>query len=217
MKYFVTISAVVAGILAGVTAQTVVRPMPPALVSLEVDSVSAFNLLLDRKWDAALPVVDRIAANQAQVTAPMVSNRMAPSMAYVFESLVYQLRVLTRDRSDPLMAARVANQLSILVLDVQEHYPAGIPLDLPRLDYLGREIALLASRVQDFGLLRLRVLEFEQVWTRVRPLVNQRGGERLSVQMDEVIAGLRLRTTRDQVIRNTSRIFALEDEMEKLF
>ena len=67
-----------------------------------------------------------------------------------------------------MLAALTANQITALLIDLQRFYFQKTPLEIARLDYLGREIVLLAQVPNTYGLLGRRISELAETWDRFK-------------------------------------------------
>jgi hypothetical protein len=85
------------------------------------------------------------------------------------------------------------------------------------MDYLGREIVLLAQVSDDFGLLDRRIAQIEQTWNQVRPVVMKRSGDKVAAEVDQVISAIKQKPSRQQLVKEANHILDLVDALEGLF
>ena len=85
------------------------------------------------------------------------------------------------------------------------------------MDYLGREIVLLADVPDDFGLLARRVAQLEQTWNHVKPAVIKRNGDKAAAEVDQVISAIKQKPSHQQLVKEANRILDLVDTLEGLF
>jgi hypothetical protein len=81
------------------------------------------------------------------------------------------LRDISNERKQPILAALSANQITALLIDLHSFYAQTTPLDIARMDYLGREIILLAQVQNNYGLLGRRISELAGIWDKFKPAI----------------------------------------------
>jgi mannose/fructose/N-acetylgalactosamine-specific phosphotransferase system component IIB len=175
------------------------------------------DFLLNRQWTKAESAVNSIVPNEKKVEDEILKDRLPLSTADEFSYLIFRLREMVKERKQPVQAALVANQITNLLIDLERAYPQTIPIDIGRIDYLGREIVLLSQTLHGSDLLNKRVIQLEDVWSRLKPTIEKKKGGKIILQMDQAIASLKRESSPLKIKNNCNRILDLVDNMEALF
>jgi len=85
------------------------------------------------------------------------------------------------------------------------------------MDYLGRELVILAKMPDDYGLLQKRENELEKNWSNLRPQIMLRNGQALANKVDQTIARIKAASNRQEIEQEGNVILDLVDEIENLF
>jgi hypothetical protein len=107
--------------------------------------------------------------------------------------------------------------MTALLIDLEGRYARAVPLEVAWMDYLGREVVLLAALPKDHGLLGQRVSELQEVWASLREEVRARKGLKTAEEMDRVMAALKKGAPRAEMKQYGNRVLDLVDELEALF
>lgn len=193
------------------------RPLPKDLHSVSEKAEDLIGLYLKNDWAGAQAAVDSISQDEASVIKAVKENKMGDSAADVFSYLVFRSRELSHAKGNPIEAALVANQMTSQLIDLQGFYAHTTPLEIARMDYLGREIVLLAEVPDDFGLLDRRVAQLEQTWNHVKPVVIKQNGDKAAAEVDQVISAIKQKPSHQQLVKEANRILDLVDTLEGLF
>lgn len=200
-----------------VFAQGPQRPLPKELHSVSEKAEDLIDFYLKKDWAGAQAAVDSISQNEADVINAIEKNKMGASVADVFSYLVFRSKKLSYAKERPIEAALAANQITSQLIDLQRFYAHTTPLEIARMDYLGREIVLLAKVPDDFGLLDRRIVQLEQTWNQVKPVVMKRNGDKVAAEVDRVISAIKQKPSRRQLVKEADRILDLVDALEGLF
>ncbi len=168
-------------------------------------------------WPGAQAIVESMSLKEKSVVAILRNNQMPGSSADNFYYFMFRLKALTQQKKDPIQSALVANQITNLLIDLHEPYAHQVPLQVARMDYLGREIVLLARVSNNCGLLNRRIAELDRVWKSLRETILKKGGEKVASQVDQVIKEMQKGVSGQQMVRGGNTILDLVDELEALF
>jgi hypothetical protein len=191
--------------------------LPEAVHIAAEKAEDVIDFFLAGDWKSAGGLVDGIGSAEAEIEKTMNDNRMPASSAYELGYLIFQMKELVQEKTRPVQAALVSNQLTALLTDLQGYYAHSAPLEIAWMDYLGREIVLLAKEQDDYGLLEKRVSELGRTWDKIRAEVKSRDGKEASDRVDEVLSELKGKASRTQMMKNGNRVLDLVDELEALF
>ncbi|MHB9029106.1 MAG: hypothetical protein ACYC9O_10075 [Candidatus Latescibacterota bacterium] len=178
---------------------------------------SLVDYYLTGDWVAAQTTVDSIGVYEGEVLAAMGDHELPQSTRDTFSFLVFRLKSLSQERKEPIRAALVANQISGMLIDLENFYERRYPESLDRMSYLGREIVLLAQEPSDYGLMNTRLTQLEQTWAALRPEIVERNGGSLAAQVDQVISDLKQRISPVRMVNGGNRILDLAREMKVLY
>ena len=168
-------------------------------------------------WQRAGLLADTLAAQQSEIDSLIEQNQMPQSSADTYDYLLFRLRSLTDEQSDSIQAALVANQITDIMIDLESHYPQTTPLAIARLDYLGREIVLLAECRNNYGFLSKRIDQLKMTWVRLRPNILTRNGQDAAARLDKTLESLNANDPTDIIIQTGNTVLDLVDELEALY
>jgi hypothetical protein len=203
--------------LFGIVVQASQQSTPKEVHFVAEKAEDLIDFLLNGQWAKAESAVDDIVQNEKKVEDEMLKNRLPLSTADEFSYFVFRLRQLAKERRQPVRAALVANQITNLLIDLQGSYPQTIPIDISRIDYLGREIVLLSRTPHSSDLLKKRITQLENVWRGLKPAIEKQKGGKIILQMDRVITNLKKESSSPKIEKAGNRILDLVDNMEALF
>ncbi len=193
------------------------QPLPADLAYVAEKAEDVIDYYQGGEWTAAQAIVDSMSAREESVEAELRSDNLPVSSAYLFDYFLFELRELSRQKTQSLQAAITANQITALLIDAQSHYAHRVPLEIAWMDYLGREIVLLAQYPDDKLTLRHRITELEDTWTKIEGSVNEHNGSAVSLKVDAEISKLMVTESRPETITYANRILDLVDELENLY
>lgn len=203
-----------------VFAQSPQKKVPEGVFFVTEKAEDVIVLYLKKDWTGAHGIVEKIAQHQEEVEKEMHRNQLPDSTLDLFSYFLYQLQDLSKERKNPIQAALAANQITALLIELQRFYAQTAPLEIARMDYLGREIVLLAQVQNNYGLLGRRISELAGIWDKFNPAIQAMKvpkGKEVASQMDQVITTLRKGGTNSQIIKNGKHILDLVDKLEALY
>ncbi|MEJ2637318.1 MAG: hypothetical protein P8184_18780, partial [Calditrichia bacterium] len=187
------------------------------VTTVEEKAEDMIDLYLANEWDNAQTMLDTIVSNQSKIMTDMQVNQMPPSTRYAFNYLVYRLQRLSADQSQPIQAGLAANEITSIMIDLAGYYVYVVPLEVSRMDYLGREIVMLAQVKDNYGLLNMRISQMQDNWNTLAAIIRSKKGEKIAEQVDTDINRIRSEKAGPQMINDANDILNLVDEMEALF
>jgi hypothetical protein len=217
MNRFLIISLMILGITRLGTAQPAPRPLPAEIYFVAEKAEDVIDFYLQNNWAAAQVLVDSISATPVTLESYFRENRMPRMVPDLFDYLIFKLSLLTGEQKDPLQAALVANQITRLMIELEGNYVHSAPMQVPLMDYLGRELVILAKMPDDYGLLQKRENELGKNWSNLRPQIMLRNGQALANKVDQTIARIKAASDRQEIEQEGNVILDLVDEIENLF
>ena len=217
MKTVLVIALLLAATDGAVYAQDGAPTLPADLAYVAEKAEDVIDYYQGGEWQSAQAVVDSMTAREESVEAELHSDDLPESSAYLFDFFLFELRALTRQQTQSLQAALTANQITALLIDAQQHYSHKVPMEVAWVDYLGREIVLLAQYPEDRFTLDHRVAELGRTWARIENDVNSRNGQKVAASVNEELTKLGKTESRPEMINSANRILDLVDELEGLY
>lgn len=203
--------------LFGSAAQASQQSMPKEVQLVAEKAENVIDFLLKKEWTEAQSAIDVIVRNETKVEDEMLDKGLSLSTVNRFRYLISRLRALAKERNEPIRAALNANQITALLIDLQDCYPQTTPLDISRIDYLGREIVLLSHISNSSDALNKPIIQLQDVWNTLKPTIQKHKGGGIILQMDQVISNLKKESSRSKIKKDGNRILDLVDDMEALF
>jgi hypothetical protein len=201
-------------------AQNPLEKIPEGVFFVTEQAENVIDLYLKKDWSGAQGIADGIVQHQGEVEQEIRRNKLPDSTIDLFSYLIYRLQDLTHEKKQPILAGLSANQITALLIDLHSFYAPKTPLDIARMDYLGREIVLLAQVQNNYGLLGRRISELAGIWDKFKPTIQSRKapqGEEVASRVSQVITALRREETNSQMVINGKHILDLVDKMEALY
>jgi hypothetical protein len=217
MNKILLIILISAGAIQQISAQPAPRPLPAEIYFVAEKAEDVIDFYLQNNWVAAQALVDSISATPDTLESYFRENRMPRMVPDLYDYLVFQLSLLTVEQKDPLQAALVANQITRMMIELEGNYVHSAPMQVPLMDYLGRELVILAKMPDDYGLLQKRENELEKNWSNLRPQIMLRNGQALANKVDQTIARIKAASNRQEIEQEGNVILDLVDEIENLF
>ncbi len=216
MKTFFGISLIFITLFSSAFAQPS-TPLPENVHFVAEKAEDVIDYYLNGNWPGAQIIVDSMSSREKGVAAILRNNKLPVSSVDDFHYFMFRLKTLTQQSKDPIQSALVANQITNLLIDLQKHYAHSVPLQIARMDYLGREIVLLARINNNYSLLTERISEMDRTWKSLREIIFKKGGEKVASQMDQIIETMHKGVSMPQIIKQGNTILDLVDELEALF
>jgi hypothetical protein len=216
MKRLVLLSVLIMASGSAALAQSPQEKLPAGVFFVSEKAEDIIDLFLNKDWTGAQRLITEISRQQEEVEREMRRQQLPDATVDLFGYLVYRLEDLSSQKQQPVVAALIANQITALLIDLQRFYFQKTPLEIARLDYLGREIVLLAQVPSTYGLLGRRISELAENWDRFKPDVQGQKapkGKEVAAQVDQVIAALKRGTTKEQIIKTGKTILDLVDRL----
>ena len=217
MNIILLIILISAGAIQHISAQPAPRPLPAEIYFVAEKAEDVIDFYLQNNWAVAQVLVDSISASQDSIKNYFYQNRMPQMVSDLYDYLIFQLSFLTGEKQGPLQAALAANQITRIMIELEGDYVHSVPVQVPLMDYLGRELIILAKFPEDYGMLPRRLDELEKNWSNLRPQILLRNGQALAVKVDQKINQIKETTDHQKIEQEGNVILDLVDEIENLF
>jgi hypothetical protein len=120
--------------------------------------------------------------------------------------------VTAKDRQT---AMREANQVTLDVADMTADYKLGVPVEVTKLDYYGRELEVWAQ-AQDANKLQATAREMRRTWDSLRPSIEARSKTEAK-KFEALVAQVESAKTPADYARVATPVLNEVDNLEKLF
>lgn len=217
MKERFVLALFLAGFYMVAAASAIVKHSPRPVDFAAEKAEDVIDYFQSGDWQKAAIVVDSIADNQYAVDSLMEQNAMPQFTSDTFDYLLFRLQGLTKNQTDSIQAALIANQITDIMIDLQMKYQEPLPPEISRLDYLGREIILLAESKNNYGLLDKRISQIREIWQRLRGDIIKRNGLEIALRLDKTLESLNAQEPANLLIEKGNNILDMVDELEALY
>jgi hypothetical protein len=193
-----------------------VEAPPRALNALEASSEDVIDQVPKGRWARIEHAVSEMQRDWGQYrrSAATVDRRQATRLAVALRSLASNAAA-----HDGIGTTQAANDVSAPVVELLDHYSIGHPVQVGRLDVIGRQVVIDVRRSDD-DRVRHDVDGARREWTALRRSVERHHGTRVAARTDEVMGGLLAATTAldgRALERNADELLVLVDRMERLY
>jgi hypothetical protein len=121
--------------------------------------------------------------------------------------------VTSKDRQ---AAMREANQITLIVANLNAPYKLAVPVEVTKLDYYGRELEIWSAE-KDTGKLQATAAEMRRTWDEVRPAIESHKGAAEAKKFGELVAKVERAKTPDEYARLATPVLDEVDNLEKVF
>ena len=198
------------------TATATLGPVPDALSTLEARAEDVIDLVPDGGWAKIAREVDTMRTTWDGFRATAV--RVDTSMADLIDRALSTLADAAKAKAGAA-TTQAANDASAPLIELLSHYDVGHPVQVGRLDVIGRQIVIDADG-RDLAAAGTRVAAARTEWTAVRADVLTHDGAKVAARADAALDALqRAVDARDAttVSRKATELLEIVDTMEGLY
>lgn len=175
---------------AGGHGDAVTERVPKALTGLEADAEDVGDVVPHGRWDRVRADARKLAATWRSYRAHAVADGATAAVVGQLDAAIARLGGAAQAHTAP-EALQAANDVSASVVELFALYRTAEPLDVARLDVVGRQIVLDVDRRDDAGT-RAEVRRVQAIWTGgLRASVLGHDGRRVAAHMDATVDALR--------------------------
>jgi len=189
------------------------QPVPVPLVALEERAEDIIDQVPKARW--ARIGSDVVVVRRAWDRYGADARAVDPGLARRLDGAVRRLDAVTVVE-DPSATAQAANDVSAPVVELFGRYASGHPVQVGRLDVIGRQIVIDAQR-DDLAAARRQVERARSEWRSVRASVIAHGGRAVAGRSDATLARLTAATDRAALVRDARVLLELVDGMERRY
>lgn len=163
--------------MGSVSARTAAAAVPPLLADTGELAENAYDAARDGDWPTATRKVAalRDATKRLKSDPGQADDKVRSSLNDLATQLDrLQAAIGAKDR---LAAMKAANRMTLTVAEATEPFHPTIPVDVTRLDYLGRELEIGVAE-KDAARLSSTARAVDQTWSGLRADILKHGGEK---------------------------------------
>ena len=186
-------------------------PPPESLIEAGEYAENIYDQAKANDWTRAQARLDQLREAVAKLPTAAKGNPDAPPLSSTIPAL--QKAVGQKDQQT---AMKEANQITLMVANMSAPYKTVLPVEITKLDYLGRELEIWAA-ANDSAKLQQTTQMLRQTWNGIRPSVEAHGGVAEAKKFDELVAEAERAKSSSDYERVAKRLLDEVDNLEKLF
>lgn len=113
-------------------------------------------------------------------------------------------------------AMREANQITLIVANLNAPYKLAVPVEVTKLDYYGRELEIWSAE-KDTKKLQATATELRRTWDAVRPSIESHKGAAAAKRFGDLVAQVEQAKTLNEYARLATPVLDEVDNLEKVF
>lgn len=203
---------------AGDTSTGTGRAVPASLSDLEAQAEDIVDKVAAGDWSAVSQDVSTMRADWATYGPTASAAGVPTATTDAFTAALDRLDAAAAAQ-DPVATAQAANDASAATVEMLNQYDLGYPVEIGRLDVIGRQVVIDAGK-GDFAGATAQIGQAEQQLAAVQSSLSAQGGDQILAQTQNTLADMqRLADSGDAAGLTTQATVLLEqvDEMEKLY
>lgn len=192
--------------------------VPRPLADIEGQTEDIVDKVAISDWTTVSADVAAMRNDWARYSTAAVTDGIPASVVGDFQSALTRLQSAAASR-DTVATAQAANDASGAAVEMLAHYDLGHPVQIGRLDVIGRQVVIDAER-GDFRAAELQIQQANQQLSSAQQSLAAHGGDQVLTQATATLAEMqRLSATRDATGLKTQAAVLLEvvDGMEQLY
>jgi len=191
MKRLTIVLLVLGTTLAGGLARAGAVFAPPPVAVVAADAEDLVHHYLRGDWHGAGPLLQDVRRTVPEPATLMRSRHLPAAEVKRLGELVHRVAQLNKAEEDQMAAARAANQLWSLAVNVGAHYPTRLPSRVERLDNLGQALLIEARAGDAPARMRATTEELGDTWQALDPSVKAHGGASIAKSVKWALNGLK--------------------------
>ncbi|MFN8444075.1 MAG: hypothetical protein U0175_25055 [Caldilineaceae bacterium] len=160
--------------------------IPQPLNVIEAQAEDLIDILPSGNWKNIAGNVEDIANAWETYQAQIANDRVPQPFVDALNSSLEQLQKGTAAQ-DETSTHQAANDVSAALMDLFALYQPATPVDLGRLDVLGRQV-ILDVEAEDFVAAANTLSMSNAIWARLKPIVLANQGEKVAGEFDQSLA-----------------------------
>lgn len=113
-------------------------------------------------------------------------------------------------------AMREANQVTLIVANLNMPYKLAVPIEVTKLDFYGRELEIWSAE-KDTDKLHSTAVEMRRTWDAVRPAIESHNGKTEAKRFGDLVAKVEQAKTPDEYARLATPVLDEVDNLENVF
>jgi hypothetical protein len=192
--------------------------LPRTLQHIEAGAEDVADFVPHAEWNRVRADVAKVTADWETYRGRAGADGATPAELAGLDGALGRLRSAA-DAQRPADALQASNDVSAVVVELYALYDPPEPVDLGRLDVVGRQIALDVGRADLAGAAQ-QVERARAVWGGLRANVMHHDGKRIAARMDATIMALQraVRENNGQALHaRADAMLERVDDMERLY
>jgi hypothetical protein len=193
------------------------QPPPKPLLAIEEQAEDIGDRVPSGKWPRIAADVAKVKASWAAYHSHIAADNIDAATVQSFETALTNLTTAVRAKNGP-KTSQAANDLSRATVELFGKYKLSDPVQVGRLDVIGRQIALDIAAKNPEGVAQ-QIEQARMEWAAIRDDVSGRSTA-VAQQVDATIAALAegQQANRTGFLNSETRVFAeLVDSIEQLY
>jgi hypothetical protein len=180
--------------------------VPTAVADVGTKGENLYDQVKAANWPSVTAIMDTLDRASAALK-PSEQSQLTPTL----DSL---RRAIAAHQRQP--ALEQSNRVTLLAAKLTEPYHPTMPVDIVRLDYLGRELEIWTAQ-KNMVKLAETAAELRKTWDAVKPAEIAAGGTAAAAKTDSLMAQLAKAKTVSDYAKLATPILDEVDELEKPF
>jgi hypothetical protein len=166
------------------------RPkVPRPLDTIEAEAEDIIDIVPGGQWDKVGTDVKAIEEAWSTYRSQALADGAAPAQVVTFDGALSRLKAAAETRK-PAETMQAANDVSAVTVELYGLYDIGRPVEIGRLDVIGRQIVFEADR-KDLAAAGRQVAEVDGIWKRgLRADIVDHDGKKVAEQTDANLAAM---------------------------
>ncbi|MEO8724678.1 MAG: hypothetical protein ABI383_01020 [Acidobacteriaceae bacterium] len=186
------------------TAETASTPPPAALANSSELAENVYDAVWQKDWKTADAKFQQLQSNGSQ---------MQQSSDAQMETGQLEKALKARDR---MGALRASNELTNLFTSAMRPYQNKVPVDVMKLDYLGRRLQVDAG-AKDMTSAKMTVQDLRHTWDNVRPEIIRNNGAAEASNFEALVTKMEKANSAQALSADAASELAQVDKLEGVF
>jgi hypothetical protein len=192
--------------------------VPPSLVTIEGATEDIIDMVPSGGWDQVTADVNEISDAWSSYQSQAEVDRAGQALVDEFSEGLGSLKV-AQDERRSWDTMQMANNLSATTVELYGLYEVTVPIDVGRLDVLGRQVVLDVTK-PNWPAANATVRDLKNTWQEIKPSILDHDGKDVAKQFNATVDSLdNALAARDGESTTVQATIALEivDAMEGLY
>jgi hypothetical protein len=172
---------------------------------------NVYDMAKANNWAKAMAKLNLLKESAAKLKSEVPGGGELDQLASTVTAL--DQAVTSKNRQ---AAMREANQITLIVANLNAPYKLAVPIEVTKLDYYGRELEIWSAE-KDIKKLQATAVEMRRTWDAVRPAIESHKGAAEAKKFGDLVAKVEQAKTPDEYARLATPVLDEVDNLEKVF